>query len=102
MENNQMNSPKIFSYKGQRKGKDNHFRSQMERVFEAFKRNPSTMLMVSIETGILRANLCRYVAKWQKQGRIHLLRQGLCKVSKYRAGYYTTDTKYFTQDLTLF
>lgn len=85
-----------------RQGKDKHFEVQMKRVFAAFKRKPSTMLMVSIETGILRANICRYIAKWQKQGSIHLLKQGLCKVSKHRAGYYTTDTNLFTQSLKLF
>lgn len=100
MESNQLNSPKVFSHKGQ--GKDKHFEVQMKRVFAAFKRKPSTMLMVSIETGILRANICRYVAKWQKSNSIHLLKQGLCKVSKHRAGYYTTDTNLFTQPLKLF
>lgn len=85
-----------------RQDKDRHFESQMKRVFEAFKRKPSTMLMVSVETGILRANICRYVAQWKKKGSIHLLKQGLCKVSKHRAGYYTTDTNLFTQPLKLF
>ena len=92
MESNQLNSPKVFSHKGQ--GKSTHFEVQMKRVFAAFKRKPSTMLMVSIETGILRANICRYVAKWQKSNSIHLLKQGLCKVSKHRAGYYTTDPEF--------
>lgn len=75
--------------------KDKDFEVQMIRVFAAFKRKPSTMLMVFVETGILRANICRYVAKWQKQASIHLLKQGLCEVSKHRAGYYTTDTNLF-------
>jgi hypothetical protein len=84
------------------KHKDKDFKAQMKRVFEAFKRNPSTMLMVSIETGVLRANICRYVAVWEKQGKIHLLKRELCKISKHPAGYYTTDTKLFTQTLKLF
>jgi hypothetical protein len=91
MESNQLNSPLH-----KRQGKDKHFEAQMERVFAAFKRQPSTMLMVSVETGILRANICRYVAKWKKSNSIHLFKQGLCKVSKHRAGYYTTDTNLFT------
>lgn len=95
-----LNTPSNSLHK--RQGKDKHFEVQMKRVFAAFKRKPSTMLMVSIETGILRANICRYVAKWQKQGSIHLIKQGLCKVSKHRAGYYTTDTNLFTQPLKLF
>lgn len=61
-----LNTPSNSLHK--RQGKDKHFEVQMKRVFAAFKRKPSTMLMVSIETGILRANICRYVAKWQKQG----------------------------------
>ncbi len=95
-----LNTPSNSLHKRQRK--DKHFEVQMKRVSAAFKRKPSTMLMVSIETGILRANICRYIAKWQKQGSIHLLKQGLCKVSKHRAGYYTTDTNLFTQPLKLF
>ncbi len=94
-----LNTPNNSLHKSQIK--DKHFEVQMKRVFAAFKRKPSTMLMVSIETGILRANICRYVAKWQKQGRINLLNQGLCNVSKHRAGYYTTDTNLFTQPLEL-
>ena len=95
-----LNTPSNSLHK--RQGKDKHFEVQMKRVFAAFKRKPSTMLMVSIETGILRANICRYVAKWQKSNSIHLLKQGLCKVSKHRAGYYSTDTNLFTQPLKLF
>jgi len=90
--NNTLNTPtsKI-------QGKDKPFEAQMKQVFAAFKRKPSTMLMVAIETGIFRANICRYVAKWRKSTSIHLLKQGFCEVSKCRAGYYTTDTNLFTQ-----
>ena len=97
MESTNNNNP---LHKGQ--GKSTHFQAQMKRVFTDFYRQPKTMLMVSIETGILRANICRYVAEWQKSNSIHLLKQGLCKVSKHRAGYYTTDTNLFTQPLKLF
>ena len=68
MESNQLNSPKVFSHKGQ--GKDKHFSTQMPKVFAAFHSQPKTMLMASVETNILRANICRYVAKWRKDNRI--------------------------------
>lgn len=93
-------SPDNDLHKGQ--GEDKHFEAQMKIVFAAFKQKPATMLMVSVETGILRANICRYVAAWQKQGSIQLLKHRLCKVSKHRAGYYTADTNLFTQPLNLF
>jgi hypothetical protein len=95
-----LNTPSNYLHK--RQSKDKHFEVQMKRVFAAFKRKPSTMLMVSIETGILRANICRYVAEWQKSNSIHLLKHGLCEVSKHRAGYYTTETILFTQPLKMF
>ena len=46
MESNQLNSPKVFSHKGQ--GKSTHFQAQMKRVFAALYKQPKTMLMVSI------------------------------------------------------
>jgi len=62
--------------------KDKSFIRQMQKVFMAFHKQPKTMLMVSIETGILRANICRYVAKWKKENRICMVRKGICPISK--------------------
>ena len=93
MESNQLNSPKVFSHKGQ--GKSTHFQAQMKRVFAALYRQPKTMLMVSTETGILRANICRYVAKWRQSNSIELVKTGICPISKHRAGFYTTNPDLF-------
>jgi len=93
MESNQLNSPKFFLDKG--KDKCTHFQAQMKRVFEALNGQPKTMLMVSIETGILRANICRYVAEWEKQNRIRIVWKGICPISKHRAGFYTTNPELF-------
>lgn len=90
MESNQLNSPLH-----KRQSKDNHFQAQIKRVFAAFYRQPKTMLMVSIETGILRANICRYVAEWEKQNCIRIVRKGICPISKHRAGFYTTNPELF-------
>ena len=92
MENNHRTALKSFG-KGQ--GKDKHFQGQTQRVFTAFLRHPKTMLMVSIETGILRANICRYVAEWGKENRICIARKGICPISKHRAGFYTTNPDLF-------
>jgi|SRR5690554_842832 len=70
------------------KGKD--FTGQKKRVYKAFSERPKTMLMVSVETGILRANICRYKAKWQKQNKIKLVKFGICPITKHRAGFYYT------------
>ncbi|MET3730702.1 hypothetical protein [Moheibacter stercoris] len=77
------------------KSKGKHFQAQMKRVFVALYRQPKTMLMVSIETGILRANICRYVAEWEKENLICIVRKGICPISKHRAGFYTTNPDLF-------
>jgi len=92
MENNHRTALKSFD-KGQ--GKDKHFQAQMQRVFAAFYKQPKTMLMVSIETDILRANICRYVAAWEKQNCIRIVRKSICPISKHRAGFYTTNPELF-------
>lgn len=63
------------------------FERQMVKVSKAFNR-PKTMLEVSIETGILRANITRYVAHWQKTNQITLAYKGYCPKSKCPAGFY--------------
>ena len=76
---------------------------QEKRVFKAFQSHPKTMLMVSVETGILRANICRYVAGWKRESRIGIATFGLCAISKHRAGFYTTNPDYlrsFSKHLT--
>jgi hypothetical protein len=92
MESNHRTAPN-FLHKGQ--GKNTHFQPQMNRVFAALYRQPKTMLMVSVETGILRANICRYIAKWEKQNCIRIVRKGICPISKHRAGFYTTNPELF-------
>ncbi|MDD3010562.1 MAG: hypothetical protein PHU97_04520 [Bacteroidales bacterium] len=92
MENNHRTALKSFG-KGQ--GKDKHFQAQMQKVFAALYRQPKTMLMASIETGILRANICHYVAEWGKENRIRIVRKGICPISKHRAGFYTTNPELF-------
>ena len=65
--------------------------NQVRKVTIAFSGVPKTMLQVSIETGIFRANLCRYVAVMKKQETIFLVNKGICPISNHRAGFYTTD-----------
>lgn len=92
MESNQRTAPNFLH---KRQGKSTHFQAQIKRVFAALYRQPKTMLMVSIETGILRANICRYVAEWEKQNCIRIVRKGICPISKHRAGFYTTNPELF-------
>jgi hypothetical protein len=69
--------------------------TQTKRVFKSFYEAPKTMLMVSNETGILRANICRYVRKMRQYDNIAEVKKGFCKVSNHRAGFLTTDPNQF-------
>lgn len=77
--------------------KGNEFRAQYQIVYQSFKERPKTMLDVSLETGILRANICRYVADMEGKGIIQLLYKTEDEHTKFTAGYYTTDKELFHQ-----
>jgi len=79
----------------EKRGKDSKFISQYIQVYHSFKMCPKTMLQVSIETGILRANICRYAAQMQRKGQIQVIRKGLCPYTKFKAGFYSTDEGLF-------
>ena len=77
-------------FTGNKSNKDKIFAGQMKRVYKSFSERPKTMLQVATETNILRANLCRYIAKWKKQNKIELVKFGICPITKHRAGFYYT------------
>ncbi len=78
-------------------GKNSNFSGQIEQTFRSFFKAPKTMLMVSKETNIERANLCRYCAKFRKEGKLYLIRFGVCQISNNKAGFYTTNPRIFKE-----
>lgn len=75
---------------------DRKYKAQMQKVFLSLYKKPKTMLMVSLETGVLRANICRYVAEWERKDCIRIYRKGYCPITKHRAGFYTTNPELFS------
>lgn len=73
--------------------------SQMQRVYDCFAERPRTMLDVSIATGILQANICRYVAKWRKAGMIQVHHLAKDVHTRMMCAYLTTDTALFNQPM---
>ena len=66
------------------------YKSQYDKVLSAFS-TPKTMLMVARETGIERANICRYVQRAVEIGVLFFVAYNLCAITLHVAGYYTTD-----------
>jgi transposase len=62
--------------------------NQKETVLQAFEGNSKSMLMVAKITGVERANITRYIAKFKKHGQITLIGFSACKISGYLAGFY--------------
>jgi len=74
-------------------------KAQTEKTFKAFKEKPKTMLQVAMETGILRGNICRYVATLRKHKKIVEVKKDKCPISKHEATFYSTDPKYFAPEV---
>lgn len=74
-------------------GKDIHLVGQRQAIFKSFFERPKTMLEVSRETGIERANICRYVAQLECRGLIFGHAVGLCPISGHKATFYSTNIK---------
>ena len=81
--------------KSDNKGKQ--FIGQYKTVYQSLREHPKTMLSVSIETGILRANICRYIAEMLDKGQAQVVRKGLCPYTRFLAGFYSTDPALFSQ-----
>jgi len=88
----QLNSPKIILL---RCGNGTHFHLQSKKVFTALYGQLRSILIGSIETGVLRINIYRYIAKWEKQDCVQIALRGVCPVSKHHAGFNTTNPELF-------
>jgi len=59
-------------------------------TYIAFMPKPATMRMIEVSTGILRPNICRYVARLRKLGLISFEGLDYCPHTKHLAGFYST------------
>lgn len=66
-------------------------KGQIRRTLDELKRDPATSMMLLVKTGILRANLCRYLAGLEKQGRITVVKEETCWITGHKAKYYSAD-----------
>lgn len=71
----------------------NKYEIQKRRVFKAFAERPKTMLEVARETGIERANICRYIAEFREADTVEVAFKNLCPITNHRANFYQTFIK---------
>jgi hypothetical protein len=65
--------------------------NEQKRYFEYLKTNVATNSMVTEATGIKQKNLTRYKRTFQKFDLLFELYKGICKKTKRRATYLTTN-----------
>ena len=66
--------------------KKQNFEQQFKLVKKTFSLNIYTMI-------------CRYVAKMRKENSIVLVKRGICPITKFRAGFYSTNLNLLTNEI---
>jgi hypothetical protein len=92
MKKSQKNIANIFTNS---QCKDNDFKVQLVKVYNAFKDKPMTMLEADYYTGIMRSNICWHIEYLKEQGIIALIQKRKCSVTGFEAGEYTTNPNLF-------
>ena len=72
----------------------NNRKTQFRKVFRTWESGVFTMKMVSVMTEIDRANICWIVDELRQSNRIYFVKTGKCKVTKSKAGYYSTNPEF--------
>ena len=75
----------------QRNDKGRDFKAQKQIVFDYWLTHTATMSMVSAKTGVPQKNITRYVADFRDEKRITLICKTHCKITGFRAGFYSTN-----------
>ncbi|MGM0409010.1 MAG: hypothetical protein ACQERU_13600, partial [Bacteroidota bacterium] len=71
--------------------KDTKFQDQLRIVYKSFFQYPQTMKEVDVTTGIMRENVCRYVATLRQQNRIFPIRERKCRITNHIATEWTAN-----------
>ena len=71
------------------------FRAQLLVVYNALKEKPMTMMDLAVETGIMRANICRHIAKLESQWKIAIIRKRRCIITGEMVNEYTANPELF-------
>lgn len=77
-----------------RQGKDSHFQTQLQKVFNYLENHIATASMVEEATGIKQKNICRFKRTLEVSGLLWQIEKKKCKTTGYTAWYITTNPEY--------
>lgn len=69
----------------------NDFDGELKLVRAYLTTRIATATMCSVDLGIYRPNLCRYVAELTKQGLLSIVCVSKCEITGFKAGYLTSN-----------
>ena len=76
--------------------RDKDKQTELKKVKEYLFKNTATMKAVTVNTGIIRENICRRIADLRKAGQICKVKIGKCPITGHRnVGFYTTNPTLF-------
>lgn len=84
-------TPVNFVFSQSKDSLKDHIKSQQRQYFLYLKNHIATNSMASKATGIPQKNLCRYKREFQEAGVLFEVYKGICKLTKFRATYLTTN-----------
>lgn len=81
-----------------RQGKYRKLNLQLRKVLSALSKNPKTMRMVEIDTGIKRNSICWRIYELRRQNYLRFLYKDVCPISKRKnVNFYTTNKDLFPE-----
>jgi len=73
-------------------------RTQLKTIFGYLKNHTATASMVEAATGVKQKNICRYKKDLENQGLLYEVEKKLCKVTGFRAWYFSTKPDLFPEN----
>lgn len=66
-------------------------RTQEKIIFSYLYQNVATNSMIAVSTGIPRASICKVKRKLEQRGKLFEVKKDICKVSKHKAWYLSSN-----------
>lgn len=86
-------TPKNIGLDGDR---DKYKQTELKKVKDYLFKNTATMKAVTVNTGIIRENVCRRIADLRKVGQVCKIKIGRCPITGHRkVGFYTSNPTLF-------
>ncbi len=83
--------PKQSNSPNKRQGKGNTHLNQLQTIFQYLKKYTAITSMVADATGVPQKCITRYKRDLEKAGRLWEIKKTICKKTRFKAWYLTTD-----------